>query len=64
MPTAIQTKLLIAVVVLLGGVCSYLAYERHERNVEQQKIDQAVHELKTEGQKELPSGWAKSLKSK
>lgn len=64
MLNAIQTKLLIGVFVLLAGISSYLAYEKHQRDAEQQKVNDAVQRLKTEAPKELPSGWAKSLKSK
>ena len=64
MLTAIQTKLLIGVVVLLAGISSYLAYEKHQRDVEQQKVNDAVQRMRTEAPKNLPSGWAKSLKSK
>lgn len=61
---AIQTKLLIAIVVLLVGISSYLAYERHQRKIEQQKTDKAFERMKTEGRQAQPSGWAKSLKDK
>ena len=64
MLSALQTKLLIVIAVLLAGVSSYLAYETHQRQVEQQKMDQAAQQMRTEGAKEMPSGWAKSLKSK
>ena len=64
MLNAIQTKLLIAVVVLLTGISSYLAYAKHQRDAEQQKVNEAVQRMRTEAPKELPSGWAKSLKSK
>ena len=64
MLSARQTKLLIVIAVLLAGVSSYLAYETHQRQAEQQKMDQAAQQMRTEGAKEMPSGWAKSLKSK
>ena len=64
MLTAIQTRLLIGVVVLLAGISSYLAYEKHQRDVEQQKVNDAVQRMRTEAPKNLPTGWARSLKSK
>ena len=64
MLNAIQTKLLITLVVLVAGISSYLAYEQHERAAEQRKVNEAVQRMRTEGQKDQPSGWAKSLKSK
>ncbi len=64
MLNAIQTKLLVTLVVLVAGISSYIAYEQHQRAAEQRKVDEAVQRLRTEGQQNLPSGWAKSLKSK
>ena len=63
MLSAIQTKLLITIAVLLAGISSYLAYETHRRDAEQRKVDQAVQQMRTEAPKELPSGWGKSLKN-
>jgi hypothetical protein len=60
----LQVKLLVVVVALLAGISSYLAYESHQRAVEEQKNEKAFERMKTEGKKELPSGWAKSLKNK
>ena len=62
--TALQTKLLLAIVALLTGIASYLAYEHEERKTEQRKVDQAAERMKTEASQVLPSGWAKSLKKK
>lgn len=39
MLSAIQTKALIIAIVLLASIASYLAYERHERQVEQAKVN-------------------------
>ena len=64
MLTAIHTKLLIGIVLLLAGISSYLGYHRHLQNVEQQKGDHAFEQMRTEGPKSMPSGWAKSLKNK
>jgi hypothetical protein len=64
MLTAINTKLLIGIVLLLAGISSYLAYQRHLQNMEQQKVDRAFEQMRTEGPKSMPSGWAKSLKNK
>ena len=64
MLSALQTKLLITIVALLTGIASYLAYEHQQRVVEQQKVNQAVQRMRTEGTQVLPSGWAKSLKNK
>ena len=62
--SVIQIKLLIVIAVLLAGVSSYLAYETHRRDAEQKRVDQAVQRMRTEAPKELPSGWAKSLRNK
>lgn len=64
MLTAINTKLLVGIVLLLAGISSYLAYERHLQNLEQQKTDHAFEQMRTEGLKSMPSGWAKSLKNR
>ncbi len=64
MLTAINTKLLIGIVLLLAGISSYLGYQRHLHNMEQQKVDRAFEQMRTEGLKGMPSGWAKSLKNK
>lgn len=63
MLTVIQTKLLIAVVVLLAGIYSYLAYAQHERAMEQRKVNEAVQRMRTQ-QPTLSPDWAKSLRSK
>lgn len=39
MNSALQTKLLIAVVALLASLVSYVAFQRHEQQVEQRKVD-------------------------
>lgn len=64
MLTAINTKLLVGIVLLLAGMSSYLAYERHLQNLEQQKTDRAFEQMRTEGSRSMPSGWAKSLKNR
>lgn len=64
MLTAIQTKLLIAVTVLLAGIASYFSYERHVQKVEQQKVNRAFDRMRTEGQESMPANWAKALKNK
>jgi hypothetical protein len=60
----IQTKLLLVIVVLLAGISSYLAYEHYERVVEEQKTEKSFERMRTEAKKEMPSGWAKSLRNK
>ena len=64
MLTAIQTKLLIAMTVLLAGIASYFAYERHLQTVERQKVNRAFQRMRTEGQQTMPANWAKALKNK
>jgi hypothetical protein len=64
MRSALQTKLLITIVALLTGIASYLAFEHRQRDIEQQKVNQAFQRMRTEGTQVLPSGWAKSLKNK
>lgn len=64
MLNAINTKLLLVIVVLLASIASYFAYEKHQQQVEQKKIDAAFQQMKTEGKQALPSGMAKSLKNK
>jgi len=39
MISALQTKLLIAIVALLAGIASYFAYQRHEQQIEQTKVN-------------------------
>ena len=62
--TAVNTKLLIGILLLLAGIVSYIADQRHLQNAEQQKVDSAFQQMRTEGPKSMPSGWAKSLKNK
>ncbi len=62
--TAVNTKLLIGIILLLAGIISYIADQRHLQNAEQQKVDRAFQQMRTEGPKSMPSGWAKSLKNK
>jgi hypothetical protein len=60
----LHAKLLVVVVALLAGISSYLAYESHQRAVEDQRNEKAFERMKMEAKKELPAGWAKSLKNK
>jgi hypothetical protein len=39
MISALQTKLLIVIAALLAGIASYFAYQRHEQQVEQTKVN-------------------------
>ena len=64
MLNVINTKLLVAIVVLLASIASYFAYEKHQQQVEQKKVDDAFQQMKAEGKQALPSRMAKSLKNK
>ena len=60
----IQLKTLLVIAVLLSGILSYVAYEHRQHRIEEQKAEKAFERMRTEAQKEMPSGWAKSLRNK
>lgn len=64
MLNAVNTKILVAILVLVAGIASYFAYERHLQQVEQTKVENAHRRMKTEGKQTMPSGWAKALNDK
>jgi type II secretory pathway component PulL len=46
MISVLQTKLLIVIVALLAGIASYFAYQRHEQQVEQMKVNSLYRHLR------------------
>jgi uncharacterized protein HemX len=64
MLNAVNTKILIAILVLVAAIASYFAYERHQQQVEQKKVEDAFRRMKTEGKQSMPSGWGKALNDK
>ncbi|HSU30198.1 MAG TPA: hypothetical protein VLJ11_03095 [Bryobacteraceae bacterium] len=59
-----NTKILIAILVVVAAMASYFAYERHQHQVEQKKVEDAFRRMKTEGKQAMPSGWGKALNDK
>lgn len=61
--SALQTKLLIVVVGLLASIASYFAYEKHEKQVEQNKVNALHQNLRPDEKKALDgtSPWGKDV---
>lgn len=55
MISPLNSKLLIAIVVLLAGIASYFAYQKHERQIEQQRMQNAYKNM-TPQQKKAVNG--------
>lgn len=64
MLNAVNTKILIAILAVVAAIASYFAYERHQQQIEQNKVENAFRRMKTEGKHAMPSGWGKALNDK
>lgn len=64
MLNALNTKILIGIVILLWGIASYFASERQQKAAEQKKVDQAVQRMKSEYKQVAPANWGTVLKNK
>lgn len=62
MLNALNTKLLLVIVALLASIASYLGYEKHRQQADEQKAQQMFQRMQTEGKQALPSGWGTALK--
>jgi flagellar basal body-associated protein FliL len=64
MLSAINTRLLIAIVALLASIASYFAYQKHQQQVEQQKVNSAYKNMTPQQKKAVDglSNWGKSAR--
>lgn len=63
MISLLNSKLLMAMVVLLAGIASYFAYQKHERQIEQKQMQNAYKNM-TPRQKKAVNGlgtWGNSV---
>jgi len=63
MTSALQTKLLILIVALLAGIASYVAYQRHEQQVEQTKVNNLNQHLRPDEKRAMDATthWVDSI---
>lgn len=59
----IQTKLLVIVIALLAGIASYVAYQKHQQQAEQTKVNNLTQHLRPDEKKALDatSNWGKAI---
>jgi type II secretory pathway component PulL len=53
MISALQIKLLLLILALLAGIASYCAYQRHQQELEQAKVNSLYQHLKPDEKKAL-----------
>ena len=63
MLSAIQTKLLLIAIVLLAGIACYLAYQKHQQEAEQSKVNNLMQHLRPDEKKALDatSNWGNAI---
>jgi uncharacterized protein (UPF0333 family) len=63
MLSAIETKLLVIVIVLLASIASYFAYQRHQQEAEQAKVNNLMQHLRPDEKKALDatSNWGNAI---
>jgi hypothetical protein len=63
MLSAIQIKLLAIVIALLASIASYLAYQKHQQEVEQAKVNRLMQHLRPHEKKALDatSSWGNAI---
>jgi len=61
--SALQTKLLIVIVGLLASIASYVAYEKHESQAEQTKVNNLYRNMQPDEKKALDNttSWGKDV---
>ena len=63
MVTAIQTKLLVIAIALLASIASYFAYQKHQQETEQAKVNNLMQHLRPDEKKALDAttNWGKAI---
>jgi type II secretory pathway component PulL len=63
MISALQTKLLIVIVALLTSIASYFAYQRHEQQIEQMKVNNLYRHLRPDEKRAINamSNWGNGV---
>ena len=63
MVSAIQTKLLVIAIALLASIASYFAYQKHQQEVEQAKVNNLMQHLRPDEKKALDAttNWGNAI---